>query len=246
MTTQNMFTSRGAEAKASAEKETKVDLKEVYIRLKANEEVAVRLLSAEDYVEYLAHASYNHGVYTQPCTKVLGQECPMCVASKSGVDGYDALNPKKRYIFVFAEIETGKLRALDVSKNQAKKLISDIESYREDINDFSFKLKKTGEAMTTAFALTLVTRLDAKMKEKFEDCAELEVTNEFLNSVLVPKSAEFQAKVLKDAGFPVEVHMPHIKPFEKDGDKNDGNVADTGTKATGQAGASAQDVLDNM
>ncbi len=243
----NMFTARGTDAKKSMDS-SKVDLKKVYLRMKSGDSVPVRILGAEDYVEYLAHASYTHGIYTQPCIGVLGQECPICLASKSGEDGFDVLYPRKRYLFVVADLETGELRVLDVSKNQAKKLIADIEEYREDLDTVAFNLKKIGEGTATGYTLAPILKMKGDLPAKFEAVEELEVTDAFLNSVLVPRTAEMQVAILKEAGFPVEIHMPHIKPYVKDetSSNNDGAVADTGTTATGQAGASAEDVLANM
>lgn len=242
-----MFTAKGQQAKESIDAK-KVDLKNIYLRMKAGDSVQVRVMSAEDYVEYLAHASYQHGIYTQPCISVLGQECPICTASKSGIDGFDVLYPRKRYLFVFADMESAELKVLDVSKNQAKKLIADIEEYREDLSEICFNLKKVGEGTSIGYTLAPVLKMKGDAPAKFEACAELEVTDEFLNSVLVPRTAEMQVAILKDAAFPVEEYMPHIKPYSKDdtSTKNDGAIADTGTAATGKVGASAEDVLANM
>ncbi|HBI7084863.1 TPA: hypothetical protein K8M77_000334 [Clostridium perfringens] len=228
----NMFTARGQEAKASAEK-GKVDLKKVYLRMKSGDSIKVRVMSPADYVEYLAHSSFTHKVYTQPCVGVIGQECALCKASKSGIEGFDALYAKKRYLFVFADMTSGELRVLDVSKNQAKKLISDIEEYKEDLNSLAFNLKKVGEGTNTGYALSPIIRMKDTDKAQFEACEGLEVTDEYLNTVLMPRTLELQVKTLKEAGFPTDEYFPHVDISDKEeGSEDTGRIAD--------------EVLDNM
>lgn len=205
-----IFTARGQEAKDSVNKK-KVDLKNAYYRMKSGDSVKVRVLSNVDYVEYISHSSFTHKVYTQPCVSVLGQECALCTASKSGIEGYEALYPKKRYLFVFADMESGELKALDVSKNQAKKLIADIEEYSEDLDVLAFNLKKTGEGTNTGYSLNPIIKMKGNDTENFEKCAGLEVTDEYLNTVLTPRTIELQVKTLKESGFPTDEYFPHIQ-----------------------------------
>lgn len=202
----SMFTARGADAKANANKE-KVDLSKVYYRFKAGEGAKVRVLGILDYVEYKAHSSFTYKVYTQPCVGVTGVECPLCTASKSGIEGFDELYAKKRYIFVFGDLDTGTLKAIDVSKNQAKKLIADIEEYADDINDIAFNLKRTGEKTDTTFSLNPILKLKGEDTDKFEALAGIEVTDQYFNDILLPRSYDMQVEILKEAGFPVEEYF---------------------------------------
>lgn len=218
----NIFTARGQEAKASAE-QSKVDLKKVYLRMKSGDSVKVRVMTASDYVEYLSHSSFTHKVYTQPCVSVLGQECPLCVASKSGIEDFDQLFARKRYLFIFADMQSGELKALDVSKNQAKKLISDIEEYKEDLSEIAFNLKKVGEGTNTGYTLAPILRMKAEDEAQFNACSELEVTDEFLNTVLTPRTAELQVKTLNEAGFPTDEYFPHINI----GEQSNGEAGDS-------------------
>lgn len=206
-----IFTARGSEAKESIEKK-KVDLKNAYYRMKSEKDAAkVRILSAHDYVEYVSHASFTHKVYTQPCVSVIGKECPLCTASKSGIEGFDALYPKKRYVFVFGDMASGELKALDVSKNQAKALISAIEEYKDELSELAFTLKRTGESTSTAYSLSPIIRMKGDDQAQFDGLSDLEVTDEYLESILEPLTPEFQVKVLKDAGFPTDEYFPHIQ-----------------------------------
>lgn len=215
----NMFTARGQEAKASAEK-GKVDLKKAYLRMKSGDSVKVRVMSPADYVEYLAHSSFTHKVYTQPCVSVIGQECALCKASKSGIEGFDVLYAKKRYLFVFADMQSGELKVLDVSKNQAKKLISDIEEYKEDLDSLAFNLKKVGEGTNTGYTLAPMIRMKDMEQSQFDACAELEVSDDYLNTVLMPRTLELQVKTLKEAGFPTDEYFPHVVLEEESAEGN--------------------------
>lgn len=227
----SIFTARGQEAKESLDKK-KVDLKNAYLRMKSGESVKVRVLTNADYVEYIAHSSFTHKVYTQPCVGVIGKECALCEASKSGIEGFDALYPRKRYVFVFADMQSGELRALDVSKNQAKKLIADIEEYAEDLDAMAFNLKKVGEGTNTGYSLMPIIKMKGNDQEQFDGCADLEVTDEYLNAILSPRTLELQVKTLKEAGFPTDEYFPHVNIEEKD--------------EAGAEGRTADDVLNNM
>lgn len=208
-----IFTARGSEAKESIEKK-KVDLKNAYYRMKSGDSAKVRILSDADYVEYVSHGSFTHKVYTQPCVSVIGKECPLCTASKSGIEGFDALYPKKRYVFVFGDMASGELKALDVSKNQAKALISAIEEYKEELSELAFTLKKTGESTSTTYTLSPIIRMKGDDQLQFDGLADQEVTDEYLEGILEPRTIEFQVGVLKEAGFPTDEYFPHIQVKE--------------------------------
>lgn len=219
-----IFTAKGQDAKASAEK-GKVDLKKAYLRMKSGDSVKVRVLTAYDYVEYLAHSSFTHKVYTQPCVSVIGQECALCKAGKSGIEEFGALTPRKRYVFVFADMQSGELRAIDVSKNQAKKLIADIEEYKEDLDSIAFNLKKTGEGTNTGYSLNPILKMKGNDQGLFDACEGLEVTDDYLNTILTPRTLELQVKTLKEAGFPTDEFFPHVV-LEEDGSDSEGRTAD--------------------
>jgi len=206
----SLFTATGEEAKASASKKN-VDLKTAYIRLKENESVRVRVLGLTDYVEYKAHGDFNLGIYTQPClTPMSGELDPLCVASKSGIEGFDKLVAKKRYIFALYDLDMKAIRFWDCSKTQASKLIGDIEEYRENIISeekddlIAFNFKRTGTKTDTVYSLNPILKLDAKGKEGFESAEGLQVEMSHFESVLIPRTVEQQIEALKQAGFPVE------------------------------------------
>lgn len=203
----SLFTAKGEEAKASASRKN-VDLKTAYIRLKENESVRVRLLGLTDYVEYKAHGDFNLGIYTQPClTPMSGELDPLCIASNSGIEGFDKLKAKKRYIFALYDIDMKQIRFWDCSKTQATKMISDIEEYKESILDgdvLAFNFKRTGNKTETVYSLNPILKLDEKGKEGFASADEIQVEIKDFEAVLIPRTVEQQIEALKQAGFPVD------------------------------------------
>jgi hypothetical protein len=201
----SLFTAKGNEAKESATKK-KVDLKKVFIRLKDGESVRVRLLGITPYTvgEYKAHGDFNKGIYTAPCIEPTGVECPYCTAANSGVEGWDTFYARKRYLIVFADIDTQTLRVWDSSKQQGEAMLKLLEEYDESINDMAFTFKRTGAgASDTSYNLIPILKLNAEGKEKFEQAGELEVAEDFLESVLIPRTREQMIENLEKAGFPV-------------------------------------------
>ena len=104
-----LISAKGNEAVQSAGKST-VDLSEIMIRLKDKESVKVRLLSAEDFVEYEAVSEFSLGVYTQPSREPLGEKDYFIEAGKlakqkaEGVDEkFEKLYPRKRYLIAMAD-----------------------------------------------------------------------------------------------------------------------------------------------
>lgn len=200
----SLFTATGEEAKKSANQKN-VDLKKAYIRLKENESVRVRVLKKDDYVEYMAQGDFNLGVYTQPqIDTILGYASPLTVASNSGIEGFDKLYAKKRYIFALYDIDQKMIRFWDCSKAQATKMIGDIEEYADNIGEIAFNFKRTGDKTETVYSLNPILKLDATGKEGFETANDVKVEITDFDAVLIPRSEEQQIEILKQAGFPVE------------------------------------------
>lgn len=188
---------------------SKVDLQKVFIRLKENESVRVRVLGLTDYVEYKAHSEFNLKVYTQPCVEPTGHTCPFCIASKSGVEGFDKLYGKKRYLFAFADIDTGELRVWDCSKAQAKDLLGQIKEYEDDIQDIAFNFKRTGNKTETSYKLNPILKMKGDDVDKFHKFDDVAVELSFFESVLVPRTEQLMMDVLNDAGFPMGEFFPN-------------------------------------
>ena len=202
----SLFTKKGAEAQKSAS-EKGLDLKKVYIRLKDGDSVRVRLLGVTDNTvrEFKAHGDFKKGIYTSACIAPAGVECPYCIAANSGVEGFQDFYARKRYLITFADIDTGSLRVWDASKQQGEAMLKLFGEYASAKDTMAFTFKRTGSgASDTSYNLIPIFELDEKGKESFEKVGKLEVADDFLDSVLIPRSREDMITNLKNAGFPVE------------------------------------------
>lgn len=210
----SLFTAKGVEAQESANKTT-IDLKKVYIRLGDGESVRVRLLgiTPDTVREYMAQGEYNLGIYTQPDISPLlgGEPSPLTVAANSGIEKFKTLYPKKRYLFVFADIDTGALRVWDASKTQGKAMLDLMGEYSDSINDIAFTFKRTGVKKETAYNLIPIMKLKEEDKKKFDDLAKIPVPSDFLDNVLVPRTAKQQIELLEKAGFPVKDFFSEVE-----------------------------------
>lgn len=175
------------------------------------ESVRVRLLSDVDYIEYFAHGHYTKGVFTQPCIEGTGEPCALCKAAQfqgevddKGNSVWKPLSRRRRYIFAFADIDEGIIRCLEVSKNQAQKLISAIDEYAEDISDVTFTLKRVGSGKDTSYVLSPIIRLKPEDQERFRAFDGQSITDEHFVKALRPRTREQQLQELTKAGFPVK------------------------------------------
>ncbi|MBC9785918.1 hypothetical protein H1S01_15640 [Heliobacterium chlorum] len=199
----SIITAKGKQAKESLNKKVeKIDFKKLYIRLKDGESCRVRLLSAEDYCEYFAHASYANGIYTQPCIKPVGEKCALCEASDTKTKGFDGLYAKKRYLFAFPDLDMGAIRLFDATKGQAQQLIASIEQYCDDLDGLAFIFKRTGNKVDTNYSLSPIIRLNDADKEKFAKFNGMTIEPEFYESGLQPRNRTHQIAQLIQARFP--------------------------------------------
>jgi hypothetical protein len=210
-----------------------VDLKTVYIRLKENEAVKVRVLGLTDYVEYKAHSDYNNKIYTQPCIAPTGCDCPLCTAGKSGLEQFKNLYPKRRYLFAFGDLATGKIRVWDCSYGQAKDMLSQIKEYADNINEVAFNFKRTGSKTETSYKLNPILKMKPAEVEQFEALEGVEVGVDFFESVLVPRTEKLMLDVLDDAGFPVTQYYPNYVR-EVEGEAKAEGAVNADTKEDGE------------
>lgn len=233
----SLITNKGKQAKESANQGGGVDLKEVFIKLKDGDNIRVRLLSDEDYVEYKAHGSYNKGIYTQPCIEPAGEKCALCEASEykggekdqNGYPEWNHIYGKKRYLFAFVNIDTGKKVVFDATKNQAKSIIGSIEEYAENINDVAFTFKRTGTKTDTTYSLSPILKLKKAEQEAFDKAGEEEFEIEFFEQCLMARKRPQQIKELKDAGFPLEevfskADIKAMKDLKNDDEDGEGDA----------------------
>lgn len=217
-----LITAKGSAAVTSAS-QSSVDLSKVMIRLKKEGgSTKVRLLGYEDYVEYSAIGDFNLKVFTQPVRDGKDYFVEAGKLAKAGKvdEKFSGLYIKKRYVIAFADLTKGMVRYLDVSQPQFKNFVSQIEDFKELIEDGSeavFTLKLTGEGTNTTYNLQYVPKPKAAELEKFHEFDGKTVEISDFESVLQPRTAELQVSVLKEAGFPVEEHFPEIKLEKAEG-----------------------------
>jgi hypothetical protein len=200
------FLNRGQKAKESVNrKNVQVDFKKVHFKLKDGESARIRILSPEDYVEYMAHGSYTNGIYTTACMAHTGERCVFCEASNTKNEDFDDLYAKKRYLFAFYDLDEKMIRVFDASKTQAKTLIDTIEEYREELGEMAFTFKRTGNKMETNYSLNTITpKKMSAVQEAFDAAGEAMVEDDFFNTVIQTRPIEAQLDMLRKAGFPME------------------------------------------
>lgn len=209
----SVITAKGAKAKESAEKE-RIDTSKIYLRLKDGDSHLVRLLSTEDYVEYNAVQDWDNGIYSQP----VAPDSPLLKAHAEGGETFKNLFARKRYVFVFASLETGELVAFDASKNQAKNLIGTIEEYEENIGETAFTFKRTGQGTSTTYSLNPKLKMKADEQEAFDSFDGKEVELEFFEKILQPNDDKFVVKLLAEIDPEVVELFPEINlDDEEDG-----------------------------
>lgn len=214
----SVITKRGQDAKQSANKK-KVDYKKAFIRLKDGESIRVRVPSASEYVEYIAHNSFEAGIRTQPCIKPLGQPCAHCEASDvvfaADVDRDDKDHPlyafrglygKNRYLFAFYDIDEGMVRVFDATKDQAAKLIGDIEDYADSLDDLAFMFKRSGASTSTTYGISPILKLKAEDQEKF-DAFDGKIDANMYDDVLQARTYAEQIEELRAGRFPVDKYF---------------------------------------
>lgn len=231
----SVITAKGNQAKENANKKG-IDTKDIYLRLKENEMHKVRLLGVEDYVEYTSAGDFNLGIYNQPVTA----DSPLLVAHAKGGEKFKNLYKKSRYVFVFGSLEKGTLVAWDASKTQAKSLISTIEEYADVIDEIAFNFKRTGTLTETVYSMNPIIKMKPEDKAKFDAFNGQVVEPQFFEDILQPKDDKFVAKLLKEAGFDVATHLPHIDITE-----DDEQGTDTGSKDTGSDDGKTIDISDD-
>lgn len=223
----SVITAKGSEAKQNAEKSS-MDLSKVYLRLKDGESHKVRILHADDYVEYNAVGDYNNGIFNQP----VNDESPLLKAHKEGGDKFKDMYPRKRYAFVFGSLETGDLVAFDASRNQAKALIATIEEYKENLGENAFTFKRVGQKTSTVYSLSPMLKMDKETKEVFDTFEDKEVEMEYYEKILQPNSPDFLVKLLTEIDPGVLDLFPNANIDQFDGkgnseeSKNEDDVTD--------------------
>lgn len=249
----SLIQKKGNEVAESVNKKD-IDFKTVFIRLKDGEAIKVRFLGVSDYVEYKAHSNgFAYKIYTQPCSEPLGQDCPLCKAYKYGLSHlekgqpakeseYYDLRPSKRYLVAMVDLEMDCIRVWDCSKTQLKNFISQLEEYKEMIEEGEecyFTFKRTGTATSTTYTLSPIMptgkknlAIIDKIKPVYEKWEDEVVNDDFYEDVLHVRKPELLIETLKTAGLPIEEIFPEYEATfvneDADADTDEGEPIDDG------------------
>ena len=211
----SIFTSMGSNAVKSAEREPMK-----FIKLEDGKSIRVRVPNAHPVAEYLAHGEFNLGIFPTPCIAPLGESCPMCAAVKSGVEGFDKLYAKQRYLFFFWDLDAQAFLPFDATKQQAKSILSDINEYADSLDEIAFTFKRTGTQTSTKYSLSPILKPSADDKEKFAAMPTDGLKAEMFESALQIREKAQMIADLQKAGFPVEEFFPPVPFAATNGDLN--------------------------
>lgn len=198
------------------------DYSKVLVPFKSGSTYKVRVPSVEDYVEWFAHSVYGK-FFTTPCTKPTGkadlydqavdllyqdareaQKAGDEAKAKELRDQAYSLKAKPRYLFGFFNLEDGAEIIVDLTRAQARAVVAAIEEYAQQINQFAFKLTKTGTGTATQVSLApIISGLSDTEREHFEATAGKEFDESLYGKVLQINSEEKQIEDLRKFGFDV-------------------------------------------
>jgi hypothetical protein len=211
----SIFTSMGDGAVKSAERDPMK-----FIKLEDGKSIRVRVPDAHPLAEYPAHGDFNLGIFPTACIAGLGDGCPMCVAQKSGVEGFDKLYAKQRYLFFFWDLDAGAFLPFDATKQQAKDIMSDIKEYADSLDEIAFTFKRTGQQTATKYGLSPILKPSADDKAKFAAMPADGLKPEMFESALQLREKAQMIADLQKAGFPVEEFFPPAPFANTNGDLN--------------------------
>ncbi len=136
---------------------TEKDINKEYIQLKEGQSINVRFLKTDDIVEYMSHSSQLLGIDITPCIAPHGEDCPLCVAAKSSDDVLKKeLRKVSRYLLAIADLDNGKLRLLDATKEQTRKIVMKIYEHADELDKIAFILKRTKNCKDMDYSLNVM------------------------------------------------------------------------------------------
>lgn len=104
------------------------------------------------------------------------------------------IRPKPKYILGAIDLETGEKVFIDLTKNQAKVVISLLQKKAKKLDSTAFELAKSGKDTDTVVTITQLDddELDAKELATFEKSAGIEFTDEEFESLVFEKDFDEQ------------------------------------------------------
>jgi hypothetical protein len=204
---------------------TEVDFSKMLVSLTNGKSYKVRAL-AKAVVNYNAHSSY--GVfYTTPCTKHMGQPdlydkavdllykdakaIEEGGADKKAVDDAKnyayGLKAKSRYMVGFVNLTTGQPIVIDFTSKQGKQIVAKLKEYKDDLEEFAFKISKSGSSNATVLNFDLLVRpqrdLTQEEQNNFAASAGHEFNMSAFEEVLQINDEQKQLEDLHAYGFDV-------------------------------------------
>jgi len=166
----------------------------------------VRIQTVDDIVEYKCASVYkvfnstavasNDNLY-QKAAELLYADAKKVkdeAGNKALRDQAYQITPKPKYILGAVDLETGQKAFFDLTKNQAKAVITMLQKKAKKLATTAFELEKVGDGTNTTATLTQLDEdeLDAKELAAFEKAAEIEFTDEDFESLVQERSHEEQ------------------------------------------------------
>lgn len=239
---------KGKEAKEYVEQKDN-DFSKQLLKLKSGDEpVMVKLPSDDEYAYYEAHSAHKV-FFTTPCTKMAGEvdlydkasellykdfEAKVEELKASGMSEDDArkdpaakaisddaytLKAKGRYMIGFFSLDTGEQVIVDVTENQGKEVVKQIEKYASKKDKIAFELYKSGSSTKTTVNLAPVLDMDDDLTDKqrktFDKLVEDQpkFDDEVYGKIFAPRDHDGQVEDLRKFGF--DLSRLGIEPQEK-------------------------------
>lgn len=222
---------RGSEVEESINKSEK-DYSKVLRSFKSGSTYKVRLLGAEDYVEYFAHSAFKifyttvhqEGDLYCKARKLIFAEADKEQDAKKKEDLMEMaklLKPAPRYLFGFVLLEgdgAGEQIILDLTKKQAKTLIASIKKNAAKIGKKAFEIEKIGTGTDTSVTITSLDLEDLNEAEakRFHEWEGKPFDFENFENVFSVNSEEQQLDDLRKLGFDITKLTGGATPEEKE------------------------------
>lgn len=190
--------------------ETKENSKNALRYLKAGDSIIVSVPSTEEVAQVFVHGVF--GVFNScQCTKEdLYDKAVDYLYSKANEETNEEikkdlkdkayqLKAKPRFLFGFHDLETGEPLLIDASKKQGQSLFSIISEYKDELNQYAFKLSKADGGV---LSLTPVLKgLTKDQKENFEATKGKELDPSLYEKAIFKRDINGQKEDLKKFGF---------------------------------------------
>lgn len=131
--------------------------------------------------------------------------------------------PKQRFAMGFIDLETGEPIIVDLSKNQAQAVHSEIRKREGRLDQFAFELSKQGQGTGTTVSLSLIPMLDDltdNQRKNFDNAPE-KFDMSLFDGLLYEMDEDEQIKKLDEAGFDVSKIGLELPAEEEESDGED-------------------------